>query len=150
MPSYLQLLLLIAPVFGVIGVGVGVQRLGWMSGEAETALIKLVVNVCYPALIFDSVAHNAALRTPGNLLLAPLVGFTMTVFGMRVAMLAAHAVGLELGQGRRTFALSAGITNYGYLPLAIMTGVWAQKAPACSSSTMSASNRRCGLLAYSS
>jgi predicted permease len=124
MPSYLQLLLLVAPVFGVIAVGVGVQRLGWMSGDAETALIKLVVNVCYPALIFESVAYNPALRTPGNLLIAPLVGIVSTVVGIYVAKVAARAIGLHVGEGQRTFALSAGVTNYGYLPLAIMTGLW--------------------------
>jgi predicted permease len=123
-PSYLQLLLLVAPVFGVIAVGVGVQRLRWMSGDAETALIKLVVNVCYPALIFESVAHNAALRTPGNLVLAPCVGFAVTLAGIFVARLVAGAIGLEVGTGLRTFALSAGVTNYAYLPLAIMTGLW--------------------------
>ena len=124
MPSYWQLLLLVAPVFGTIAVGVGVQRLGWMSGDAETSLIRLVVNLFYPALIFESVAHNAALHSPSNLFVPPLVGFGITFFGIRVAYLVARAIGLEVGTGLRTFALAAGVTNYAYLPLAIMTGVW--------------------------
>ena len=124
MMSYWQLLLLVLPVFAVIGVGVVVRRVHWIEGEAETSLIRLVVNLCYPALIFESVAGNAALRSPGNLLLPPLVGFGITFLGIRAGLLVARAIGLHVGTGLRTFALAVGITNYGYLPLPIMEGLW--------------------------
>jgi predicted permease len=114
----------VLPVFAVIGVGVVVRRVHWIEGEAETSLIRLAVNVCYPCLIFESVAGNAALRTPGNLLLPPLLGFAVTWFGIRAGLLVAHAIGLHVGTGLRTFALAVGITNYGYLPLPIMEGIW--------------------------
>ena len=124
MMSYWQLLLLVLPVFAVIGVGVVVRRVHWIEGPAETSLIRLVVNLCYPALIFESVAGNAALRSPSNVLLPPLVGFGITWFGIRAGLLAARAIGLHVGTGLRTFALAVGITNYGYLPLPIMEGIW--------------------------
>ncbi|MBI5688566.1 MAG: AEC family transporter [Verrucomicrobia bacterium] len=124
MPSYLQLLLLVLPVFGVIAVGVIVRRVHWIEGEAETSLIRLVVNVCYPCLIFESVAGNPALREPGNLLLAPLLGFGVTWFGIQAGLLVARAVGLHVGTGLRTFALAVGIANYGFLPIPIMEGMW--------------------------
>src|ERR1044071_9673231 len=114
MPSYWQLLLLVVPVFAVIGVGVVVRRVHWIEGEAETSLIRLAVNVCYPCLIFESVAGNAGLRTPGNLLLPPLVGFGATFLGIRAGLLVAKAIGLQIGTGLRTFALAVGITNHGY------------------------------------
>jgi predicted permease len=124
MMSYWQLLLLVLPVFAVISVGAFVRRVHWIEGQAETSLIRLVVNLCYPALIFESVAGNAALRSPGNLLLPPLVGFGITFLGIRAGLLVARAIGLHVGTGLRTFALAVGITNYGYLPLPIMEGLW--------------------------
>lgn len=124
MPTYLELLLLVLPVFALIAVGVVVRRVHWVEGEAETSLIRLVVNLCYPCLIFESVAGNAALRSPGNLVLPPLVGFCVTWFGIRVGLLAAKMVGLHVGTGLRTFALAVGIANYGYLPLPIMEAIW--------------------------
>ncbi len=130
MPSYLQLLLLVLPVFAVIGVGVGVRRVHWIEGEAETSLIRLAVNVCYPCLIFESVAGNAALRAPGNLLLPPLLGFAVTSLGIHAGLLVARALGLQVGSGLRTFALAVGITNYGYLPLPIMEGIWGPESRA--------------------
>lgn len=124
MPTYAELLLLVLPVFAVIGVGVVVRRQHWIEGEAETSLIRLVVNVCYPCLIFESVATNAALQSPENLLLPPLMGFAITFLGIRAGLLVAKAIGLHVGSGLRTFALAVGITNYGYLPLPIMEAMW--------------------------
>jgi predicted permease len=124
MMSYWQLLALVVPVFALIAIGVVVRRVHWIEGEAETSLIRLVVNLCYPALIFESVAGNAALRSPGNLLLPPLVGFGITFLGIRAGLLVAKLIGLQVGTGLRTFALAVGITNYGYLPLPIMEGIW--------------------------
>jgi malate permease and related proteins len=105
-------------------VGVVVRRIHWVEGEAETSLIRLVVNVLYPCLIFESVAGNAALRSPGNLILPPLVGFLVTWMGIRAGLVVAKLIGLHIGTGLRTFALAVGITNYGYLPIPIMQGIW--------------------------
>lgn len=124
MPSYWQLLLLVLPVFALMGVGIVVRRVHWVEGEAETSLIRLVVNVCYPCLIFESVAGNTALRSPGNLLLPPLVGFALAWFSIRAGLLVAKSIGLQVGNGLRTFALAVGITNFGYLPLPIMEAMW--------------------------
>lgn len=124
MPTYFQLLLLVLPVFAVIGVGVAARRLHWIEGEAETSLIRLVVNVCYPCLIFESVAENTALQSPGNLLLPPFVGFCITWVGIRAGLFVAGRIGLHVGTGLRTFALAVGIANYGYLPIPIMEAIW--------------------------
>ncbi len=124
MPTYTQLLLLVLPVFALIGVGVVVRRVHWIEGEAETSLIRFVVNVCYPCLIFESVANNAALQAAENLVLPPLMGFAITFLGIRAGLLVARLIGLHVGSGLRTFALAVGITNYGYLPLPIMEAVW--------------------------
>lgn len=124
MLTYVQLLLLVVPVFALIGIGVLVRRVHWIEGEAEASLIRLVVNVCYPCLIFESVAGNPALRSPGNLIVPPLLGFGITALGIHAGLLVAKAIGLHVGTGLRTFALAVGITNYGYLPLPIMEGIW--------------------------
>lgn len=116
--------MLVLPVFALIAIGVFVRRVGWMGDDAETGMIKLVVNLCYPCLIFESVANNPALRSPGNLILPPLVGFAVTVVGMRAGLLVARLIGLHVGTGLRTFGLAVGVANYGYLPLPIMEGIW--------------------------
>jgi hypothetical protein len=91
-------------------------------------MIRLAVQVCMPCLIFDTIVGNTSLREPANLLLPPLAGFATTVTGIGVAYLIARVIGLSKGTGLRTFALSAGLCNYSYLPLPIVGGIWGEKA----------------------
>lgn len=128
MPNYWQLLLLIMPVFALIAIGVIVRRVHWVEGEAETSLIRLVVNVCMPCLVFESVVGNSALREPSNVFLPPLIGFVITAVGVWLSLQAARAIGLPVGGGRRTFAVVTGICNYGYLPLPIMAAMWGRES----------------------
>lgn len=128
MTSYAQLFATVLPVFLVVALGVWLRRAEWVKAEAEESLFNLVIKIATPCLIFDSVVGNAALREPANLLLAPLAGFTLTLAGMGIAFLAARAIGLHVGTGLRTFALTAGLANYGYLPLPIVDAMWGSEA----------------------
>jgi len=122
-----ELFRLILPVFALIAVGVALRRFHWIEGAAETSMIRLVVYVCMPCLVFDTIVGNTALHDAGNLLLPPLAGFATTAAGFGVAYLVARRIGLEVGTGLRTFALSAGICNYGYLPFPILGGIWGER-----------------------
>jgi len=128
MPSYWQLFQLILPVFALIGVGCALRRVGWLTEEADSSLLKVVVNFLYPTLIFDSVLGNAALQQPGNLLLAPLVGFVTMAGGIGFSLLAGRALGLTTGHGLRTFAFAVGIYNYGYIPIPLMTSLFGKES----------------------
>ncbi|MDP2137457.1 MAG: AEC family transporter [Candidatus Didemnitutus sp.] len=124
MTSYLQLFLTVLPVLVLIALGVLLRRAEWIKAEAEESLFNLVIKVLTPCLIFDAVAGNAMLREPGNLLMAPLTGFGLTLLGIAVGYGVARGLGLGVGQGLRTFALTVGIANYGYLPLPIMESLF--------------------------
>lgn len=128
MPSYWQLLLLILPVFVLIGIGALMRHVKWLNAEADSSLLKLVVSFLYPCLIFENVLGNAALRQPGNLLFAPLAGFVTIAMGIYLAYYTGRAVGLTQGQGLRTFAFSTGIYNYGYIPLPLMVALFGSES----------------------
>jgi malate permease and related proteins len=128
MPSYWQLLLLILPVFVLIAVGAVMRRVKWLTAEADASLLKLVINFLYPCLIFENVLGNAALRQPGNLLLAPLVGFATIAMGIYTAYYTGRVIGLSQGEGLRTFAFSTGIYNYGYIALPLMAALFGREA----------------------
>jgi malate permease and related proteins len=122
------LFVLILPVFALIAVGVALRRYHLIEDAAETSMIRLVVYVCMPCLVFDTIVGNSSLRVPGNLLFPPLAGFAMTTAGFGVSYLAAKMIGLGKGTGLRTFALSAGICNYSYLPFPIVGALWGEHA----------------------
>lgn len=120
LPGYWSLLALVLPIFGVIAAGGGARRLGWLKPEADESLLKLVVNLLYPCLIFDNVLGNAALRAPGNLLAGPLLGFVTMSGGILLAYAVAKRAGFAVGSGLRTFAFSVGIFNYGYMAIPLV------------------------------
>jgi len=123
-----ELFSLILPVFALIAVGAVLRRFHWIEGAAEASLVRLVVNVLTPCLVFDTVVGNPALRDPGNLFLPPLAGFLTTVVGLGVATLVARGIGLKVGTGLRTFAFAAGVCNYRYIPFPIAGALWGARA----------------------
>jgi predicted permease len=123
-----ELFRLILPVFALIAVGVALRRFHWIEGAAETSMIRFAMYVCMPCLAFDAIIGNPSLREPGNLLLPPVAGFVSTAAGFGVAYAVARWIGLAKGTGLRTFAISAGVCNYSYLPLPIVGGIWGERA----------------------
>lgn len=104
----------ILPVLGVIGVGYGIRRLKWLTPEADASLVRVVVNLLTPCLIADTILGNPVFGRVGNVVLPPLLGFGTTAMGI----LLGWWVGRGMGEReRRTFALTVGICNYGYIPL---------------------------------
>jgi len=126
--SYGDLLRLIVPVFAMVAVGVVLRRVHWIEGAAEGSLIRLVIYLCFPCLIFESVVRNDTLHSAGNLLLPPLVGCGLTIAGIALAWQLGRLLGFEKGTGLRTFALSAGLGNYSYVALPILVGMFGESS----------------------
>ncbi len=118
--DYLNLLGTIAPVFVIIAAGYGIRRVGWLSAEADTSLLRVVVNLLYPCLILDTILGNRALDQAGNILIAPAVGFTTVALGYFVCFATAPLFGIREARERRTFAFTTGLYNYGYIALPVV------------------------------
>jgi len=107
----------VVPVFGVMGLGVFIRKLNWLTEEADKSLMRVCVNVLLPCLILDKALGNPALSQPSNLLLAPLLGYAVVALGMLIAYWARPLHGLRESRDQRTFAVCVGLHNYGYVPL---------------------------------
>jgi predicted permease len=115
-------------VYLAIGAGMICRWIGWLTDEADQSLLRLVVRILYPALIFSVVSQIAELRDPQNLIWPPLVGFATMALGFMVAgavaRLGRRATGLEDAPARRTFALCAAIYNYGFVPVPLVQALF--------------------------
>lgn len=127
-PTYFELLALIAPVFLLIGVGSVARFLGWMNPETDAGLLKLVLNIFYPALIFKSVLGNPALADPRNVFWPPVIGFLTMGGGILLAWWIGRSLGFSKGKGLRTFAFAVGIFNYGYIPIPLMESLFGRES----------------------
>ena len=110
------------PIFVIVAAGFVCRRVNWLSEEADRSLMRVVVNLLYPCLIFSFVVGNDALRNPLSILFPPLIGFTMVIAGFGIALFVARTFGLGAPRQQRTFAFSVGIFNYGYfaIPLSLL------------------------------
>ena len=117
----------VVPVFAVMGLGVFIRKLNWLTEEADKSLMRVCVNVLLPCLILDKSLGNPALSQASNLLLAPLIGYAVVALGMLIAFLARPLHGLRETSEQRTFAVSVGMHNYGYVPLPLALLLFDQK-----------------------
>src|SRR4051794_4720470 len=107
----------VLPVFALTVVGLVIRKLNWLTEEADHSLLRNNVNLLLPCLILDATLGNAALSRLSNLVLAPLIGIGTIVLGILLALASRPLHGLTEPRAERTFALSAGMYNYGYVPL---------------------------------
>ncbi|MEM7625592.1 MAG: AEC family transporter [Planctomycetota bacterium] len=128
MDEWLRVLWASLAVFGVVGVGAWLRRINWLNADADASLLKLVVNVLMPCLILRSVVGNAALDQASNVWLPPVVGFGTTAGAILLCATLAWwlgpALGLRSAATRRTFAVAAGMHNYGYLPVPLAQSLY--------------------------
>jgi predicted permease len=127
MSQTITILNAVVPVFGVMGLGVVIRKLNWLTEEADKSLMRVCVNVLLPCLILDKSLGNPALSQPSNLLLAPLIGYAVVAFGMLIAYWAKPLHGLRETTEQRTFAVTVGMHNYGYVPLPLALLLFDQK-----------------------
>jgi len=117
MNEFITVLNAVIPVFAIMAAGLGVRRLNWLSEQADHSLFQVVVNFLMPCLILDTVMTNAAARDWRNLALAPLVGFGTIAASLGIVWLVSRCMHFPSAATRRTFTITAGLQNYGYIPL---------------------------------
>ena len=111
MPSYLDLIGIVAPVFLMVATGMVLRRVNWLNPAADASLLRLGVYVLYPALIADTIIGNAALAKLSNVVLPAAIGAGTVILGFAIATLAATVLQLRWPHPARTFAFTTGIFN---------------------------------------
>lgn len=124
MPSYFSILSATLPVFLVMGIGFAFHRRGRLGEEVEVGVMKLGLNLLFPCFILTLVPGNPALKTISSAFWAIGLGFFLVVLGIGIAWLVGVLGGIRKGEGQKTFAISAGIQNYGFLTLPIVVSLF--------------------------
>ncbi len=117
MPNFLSVLTAVLPIFCIGGLGFGMRRIGWLTEEADKSLLRMTINLLMPCLILDSVMGNAALRELTNVLVTPVAGCASVGLGLLVGLAGRKLAGLTDPAKGRTFALTVGVYNYGYMSI---------------------------------
>lgn len=99
----------------------------WIPAGFETALMKLGLTLLTPCLILDKVIGDPSLNNPSNLLLSSGLGFGLVVLSLGIAFLLAPLLGLSKGTGKRTFALTCAVQNYGFLAIPVLVPLFGER-----------------------
>ena len=124
--TYGSLLAAVAPTFVVLACGFALRRFRGLRPEADTSLLTVAVNFLYPCFIADTVLNSTALRDVRTVAIAPVIGFSLLLICFGIGALAARLLRLRWPQPARTFAFSAAIPNWGYLPIPLVQQLFDQ------------------------
>ena len=108
----------------LIALGWFMAHRGWVGPEARQPLMRMVIWVFFPAMIFDRVCGNRLINSGGTALLYLGIGFGMIVGGILVGRLVAMLLRFPEGNARRTFSYSSGINNFGYLGIPVTAALF--------------------------
>jgi len=99
-------------------------RRGWVGPHARQPLMRMVIWVFFPAMIFSRVSGNPLIASGSQALLYLGAGFLMIVTGYAVAKGVGVLCKVPAGVARRTFAFSAGVNNFGYLGIPVTAALF--------------------------
>lgn len=108
------------PVYLVVLLGALLRRFGVLRPKTDKGLMVLAVYVFLPCLILDKMLAADVLHDPIVLWSSAGVGFCFIVMGAFLSYLLAPLIGLRIGGGRRTFAVSSGLQNYGFVAIPLV------------------------------
>lgn len=117
MKEFVIVITAVLPVLFTALAGILMRRVNCLNEEADKSLLDVTINLLIPCFIFDKLLGNPAMAVPSNLILAPLVGMGTVVVGILLSLALAGLSGLRDPLERKSFGFSAGIYNYGYVPL---------------------------------
>ncbi len=109
-----------------IGIGFWLRKRRVIADGADATVLRLLVRIFIPALIVSRVLGNEALEDWQNLVVPPAVAFGLVSLGIGLSLLVARLFPsmLPSGPSRRTFALTTGMFNYGYITIPLVMALF--------------------------
>jgi predicted permease len=128
----------VGAVLATVVLGAWLRRQGWLAIGADATLLALLVRVFIPALIFTKVVGNDALSDWRNVVVPPAVAFGLVAGGIGLSLVCLRLCRTlspslrrthDDPQSRRTFAVCAGMFNYGYITIPLVLALFPGETP---------------------
>ena len=115
------------PVFIIVFIGVGLRRGKVIDSVIDQGVTKLLLNVLMPCFILDSIiGSDVASDLPKVLSLAG-IGAAIIYISLAITYAFSPLLGMGNGAGRRSFAVGAGLQNYGFLAVPLLISLYGDK-----------------------
>lgn len=130
MAEIIKVLSAVLPVFLITFLGYQFRRINWLTSEADDSLMRVAMNLLLPCLAFSKISGNEVIRQPENVWLPPVVGFFSIAIGMAVGWLVRRYATGESGPKARTYAITIGVFNFGFVPIPLSESLFGENAVA--------------------
>lgn len=127
MLDFASILTVVLPVYLTMAAGFILRKRGLLTAEVDAGVMRLCVILLTPCLILDRVVGNESVMNPMSVLVASGLGFVLVAFGIALSYFAAPLIGLRKNEGRRSFAVSTGLQNYGFVAIPIVAALFPDK-----------------------
>ncbi len=114
------------PVYVFFAIGFWLRSKGALKAEEDKPVMQLAMDVAYPCLIFYNIMRymvveaHPDIASVGFTLRAVGCGFAEMLLGVMAAWVVARLLRLRIGNGLRTFTLTAGMQNYAFFVIPIV------------------------------
>lgn len=129
-PSPITVILAVLPVYLLMAGGAALRKTSILRREHDIGVMHVIFSVMLPCYILDRTLGAEVLRDGRTLLTGAGLGFSLIIAGIGLGYLVGKLIGLEPGQGRRTFALSSGCQNFGFTAVPVVEILWGGSAVA--------------------
>ena len=108
----------------VIGTGFTARKLDWITAESDQGILKLLLNILMPCLIFSSMLNNPFITGSDNSYKAPIFGFLIASSTVLITWLCSATI-FRFGifkdiAAQRPFSVTIGLQNYGFVAIPIL------------------------------
>ncbi len=122
-----QVFLAIVETFGMFAVGALVMHFKFIDEKDLNKLSRLIVDIFFPMLAFDSITRNFDPSQLKELWLMPTIGFGLMLFGGILGFGLRYGIRNRTHDRMVTFHHFCAINNYLFLPLIILSNLWGEK-----------------------
>lgn len=120
----LKIIQAILETFGMFAVGAIIMRFKMLEENDIAKLSRIIVDIFFPMLIFDSITKNFRPEQLNELWLMPVIGFAFMLFGGGAGFLLQYGLKNRSQSNLVTFRHLCAINNYLFLPLIVISNLW--------------------------
>jgi hypothetical protein len=125
--SIIAIFIATLPVYLTMGLGALARKTGVLMPGVDQGVMRLAVMILYPCFIIERILGNPSLMDGRQVLIAATLGFLLIAIGIGISYYVAPLIGLRVGEGRRTFSITCGMQNYGYVAIPIIESLFPGK-----------------------
>lgn len=125
MGPFITIILVILPVFLLLALGGFLRKYEIIKEENDSSFMQLSIHIFLTALILGTLIKSNINESPALIFLSMGAGIiTITFFLLASFWISSSIIKLKTGAGKRTFAVSAGVQNFGYLAIPMVNSLF--------------------------